>query len=113
MPIFGVFMLESQYQAQLIKELKQRFPGCIVLKNDPDYLQGFPDLTLLCDGFWAVLEVKRSELALNRPNQEFYVKMTNKMSFAAFIYPENEEEVLRALQFAYERSRAARVPLAQ
>lgn len=106
-------MLESQYQAELIKTLKQMFPGCIVLKNDPDYLQGFPDLTLLCDGFWAVLEVKRSERALDRPNQAFYVEMADKMSFAAFIYPENEEEVLRALQFAYERRGAARVPLAQ
>ena len=26
-------MLENKFQANLIKELKERFPGCIVMKN--------------------------------------------------------------------------------
>ena len=33
-------MLENKFQANLIKELKERFPGCIVMKNDPTYIQG-------------------------------------------------------------------------
>ena len=27
-------MLENKFQANLIKELKEKFPGCIVMKND-------------------------------------------------------------------------------
>lgn len=114
MPIFGVFMLESQYQAELLRKLKSLYPGCLIPKSDPDWQQGFPDLILLLDGgFWALLEVKRSERALPRPNQPYFIDRGADMCFGAFIYPENEEEVLRALQFAYERHRAARVPLAQ
>ena len=37
-------MLENKFQAKLIKEIKEEFPGCIVLKNDPTYIQGVPDL---------------------------------------------------------------------
>ena len=36
--------LESNFQANLIKELKNIFPGCIVMKNDSSYIQGIPDL---------------------------------------------------------------------
>lgn len=43
----SVTMLESQFQAKLIKELKKRFPGCIVMKSDSGYLQGIPDLLIL------------------------------------------------------------------
>lgn len=31
---------ESEFQAKLIKKLKELFKGCIILKNDPEYLQG-------------------------------------------------------------------------
>lgn len=90
-------ILESQYQAELIKKLKRMFPGCIVLKNDSNYIQGFPDLTVMFETHWAVLEVKRAASAPLRPNQEHYVSHAQRMSFGAVIYPENEEEVLRAL----------------
>lgn len=90
-------VLEAQYQAELIKKLKRMFPGCIVLKNDPNYIQGFPDLTVMFERHWAVLEVKRARNAPLRPNQEHYVSKASHMSFGAVIYPENEQEVLRAL----------------
>lgn len=35
-------MLENKFQANLIKELKRLFPGCIVMKNDASYIQGIP-----------------------------------------------------------------------
>jgi hypothetical protein len=60
-----------------------------------------PDLTLLWHERWATLEVKTSELSDRQPNQEYYVKQMADMSFSAFIYPENEREVLRALQEAF------------
>ena len=95
-------MLENKFQAKLIKELKTMFPGCLVLKNDPNYIQGFPDLTVLYEDKWALLEAKREEDASHRPNQDFYISMADKMSFARFICPENKQEVLHELQQAFE-----------
>ena len=103
-------MLERDFQAGLIKEIKDMFPGCIVLKNDPQYLQGFPDLTILYRDRWAVLEVKKSKNARHRPNQDFYIQNANRMSYAAFIYPENKEAVLNELQQAFGVRREARLP---
>lgn len=91
-------MLESKFQAKLIKELKEMFPGCIVTKNDSSYIQGIPDLLILYKDKWASLECKKSETASRRPNQEYYVGMMNDMSFSRFICPENKEEVLHELQ---------------
>jgi hypothetical protein len=81
------------------------FPGCEILKNDAGYRQGILDLTILWGPFWAMLEVKASADARERPNQGYFVKKLSKMSFAAFIYPENEEEVLAALQEAFSSRR--------
>lgn len=102
-------MLESYFQANLIRDLKQRFPGCIVLKNDPEYIQGMPDLTVLHNDKWATLECKKSSRAKKQPNQEYYVGKMNEMSFSRFVCPENKEEVLNELQQAFEPRRSARV----
>lgn len=93
--------LESKFQHQLIKDLKAMFPGCIVLKNDPNYLQGIPDLTVLYLDRWATLEVKKAANASHQPNQDYYVDTMNRMSFSSFIYPENKEVVLNELQQAF------------
>ena len=93
-------MAESDFQAKLIKKLRRMFPSCIILKNDPGYLQGIPDLVIFHGDRYAFLEVKAKEDAPNRPNQEYYVEKLSAMSFAAFIYPSNEQEVLRALERA-------------
>lgn len=91
-------MLESKFQADLIKEIKTIFPGCVVLKNDSSYLQGIPDLSIFYEDKWAMLEVKKSKNAKKQPNQEYYVDKMNEMSFARFIQPENKEEVLYDLR---------------
>ena len=102
-------MTENQYQARLIKKLKKMFPGCIILKSDSSYQQGIPDLILLWNDRWASLEVKISEFAHVQPNQGYYIERLDDMSFAAYIYPENEEEVLSALQQAFEPPRGTRI----
>jgi len=94
-------MAENVFQAKLIRKLKRMFPDCEILKNDASYRQGILDLTILWGKFWAMLEVKASEDAPLRPNQDYYVRKLNGMSFAAVIYPENEKEVLSALQEAF------------
>ena len=105
--LFYIFMKENEFQARLIKKLKTRFPGCIILKNDPTYIQGIPDLIVLHEGKWAALECKRSEKAKHQPNQEHYVGVMNDMSFARFIFPENEEEVLDEIQSTFQSDRAS------
>lgn len=91
-------VVESRFQAKLKERLKKLFPGCIIMKNDPNDIQGIPDLTVLYKDKWATLECKRSEKAKNRqPNQPYYVEKMNEMSFSRFIFPENEETVLTDL----------------
>lgn len=100
---------ENRFQAELITEIKERFPGCMVLKNDPNYIQGIPDLLVLHNDRWASLECKKSADAEAQPNQPYYVDKMNKMSFSSFIYPENKEEVLNDLQQSFQTRRATRV----
>lgn len=95
-------MLENKFQGNLIKKLKNEFPGCIVLKNDSSYLQGVPDLTIFYKDKWATLECKKSANARHQPNQDYYVEQMNEMSFSRFIYPENEQEVLDELKHNFE-----------
>ena len=94
--------LERDFQACLIKDLKQMFPGCIVMKNDSSYIQGIPDLLVLYKDKWASLEVKKAANANRQPNQEYYVNQMNEMSFSRFIFPENKESVLNDLYQTFE-----------
>lgn len=98
-------MLENKFQAKLIKDIKDRFPGCIVMKNDSSYIQGIPDLLILFKNRWAALEVKKSPYASHRPNQDYYVDKMNEMSYASFIYPENKEEVLDGMERSFKVKR--------
>lgn len=94
---------ENEYQARLIKKLEATYPDAIIMKNDSSYIQGIPDLTILEKGNWAALETKREADASKRPNQEYYVNKLNEMSFARFICPENEEEVLHEMEHALHK----------
>ena len=95
-------MLENKFQSKLVKDLKDRFPGCIVMKNDSSYIQGIPDLLVLHKNKWASLECKKNANAKRQPNQEYYVEKMDAMSFSRFIYPENKEEVLNELQQTFK-----------
>ena len=90
-------MLENKFQANLIREIKNLLPGCIVMKNDSSYIQGIPDLLILYKDKWASLECKKNARASKQPNQEYYVGMMDDMSFARFICPENKEDILNEL----------------
>ncbi len=97
---------ENQFQAKLIRDLKTVFPGCVVLKNDANYLQGFPDLLILHNDKWAALECKREKEAHKQPNQEYYVNKLKEMSYASFICPENRNEVFDELQQTFRSDRS-------
>lgn len=97
--------LESKFKGELKADLSGLFPGCFILNNDANMIQGIPDLTILYKKHWAILEVKASWNSEHQPNQDWYVDMFDGMSFAAFIFPENKEEVLHDLQKAFRTRR--------
>lgn len=88
---------EREFEPVLMDEIRRLFPGCIILKNDANYIQGFPDRIVLYRDRWAVLEVKREKDAPHQPNQDDYVAQCDYMSFSRFVYPENKDEVLEEL----------------
>lgn len=97
---------ENSFQAKFIKDLQTLLPDAIIVKNDPNYIQGMPDLLILYKDRWAAVEVKKSRNAKKRPNQEYYVDLLNSMSYSSFVYPENRETVLDELQQALRPRRS-------
>jgi hypothetical protein len=90
-------MLENRFKTKLVNEIKDMFPGCIIIHPDPTEIQGIPDLLILYGNKWAALEGKKNATASLRPNQKYYVDLMDRMSFAEIIYPENKDIVLDAL----------------
>ena len=97
---------ESKFQSDLIKKIQTRYEGAIVLKNDSSYKQGVPDLTVFYKDKWAALECKQHDKASHRPNQDYYISRMNEMSFARFISPDNEEDVLNEMDEAFKVRRS-------
>lgn len=97
--------LERDWQRTLIQELRVIFPGSYIQKNNPNKLQGIPDILILWNDRWATLEVKKSDKEPYRPNQEWFINQMNEMSFSSMICPENRSEVIDALQTALRSRR--------
>ena len=95
-------MIESNFQKKLKKELKEKFPECIIYKTDSQQMQGSPDLLILNGPKWAALEVKKNAKAPHRPNQDYRVKRMNEMSYASFVFPENKEIIFHDLERLFE-----------
>ena len=92
-------MLESEFQSALVKDIKRIVPDAIVTKNDPNRVQGIPDIIICFGKKYAMLECKRSKDSHHQPNQDYYIdKLKSWNVFAAFIYPENRACVLEALR---------------
>lgn len=100
------------YMSKVQRRLKEEFPGCTILRNDPNSnFQGIPDITILYRDRWASLEIKKSANAPRQPNQEYYVEKMNGDSYAAVIYPENEERIFDELRSALKPCRETRLSL--
>lgn len=102
--------LERDIQPRIISKLEKRLPGALIYKGDTRFKQGSPDLIILYNDRWAMLEVKRSATARKRPNQEHYINKLNNMSYAALIHPDNEEDILDELQRSLQTERCPRIP---
>lgn len=100
---------ETKYQRDVVNKIRTLFPGCVALRTDPTQLQGIPDVLVLYKDRWAMLEFKKSANEPTRPNQEYRVEEFRQMSYASFIFPENEERVLRELQQALGSRRKTRI----
>lgn len=95
--------LEGKYKTELKKRMEERFPGALILKNDEQLCPGIFDLVIMWGPWYAAVEVKRNAKAAYRPNQEYYLQRVVDMGGLAFtLYPENEEEVLDAIQQSFE-----------
>jgi hypothetical protein len=102
-------MNESDFKRQVIEKLRNTFPGCEIIRGDSSSQQGIPDHFILWGPYWASLEFKKSSASPHQSNQDYYIEKLDEMSFAAYIYPENEEEVLCALEQAFKPPRRTRV----
>lgn len=103
-------MGESKFEQDLIDEIMEMYPGAIILKNDSSLLQGIPDRLVLFEDRWAAFETKAYGTARHRPNQDYYIRVMNNMSFAQFVFPENKERFLYGLQSTFRVNRATRLP---
>lgn len=104
-------ILESEFQHDLIVRLENDIGSDgYVLNLDGAYIQGFPDILILYRGRWAALECKRRANSPCRPNQKYYIDHLDELSFASFIHPGNEEEVLNDLykEIRLRRSRISK-----
>lgn len=93
--------LESDFQHHVISRLNELVGRHgYILNLDGSYIQGFPDILVLYKGRWAALECKKSSIEKEQPNQRYYIEALNHLSFASFIYPAIEDEVINDLQQA-------------
>lgn len=81
---------ESAFEKEVVKFLKSK--GCDVFKMR--YApEGTPDRLFLKEGFWGMLEIKKSKNAPFRPLQPEKLARYNNWSYAKAVYPENWLEI--------------------
>lgn len=100
---------ESKFERNIVQKLLDLYPGAIILKTHPNYIQGFPDRLALVGDSWFAFELKRSERAIHQPNQDYYIELLRNMSYANFVYPENEQEFLYEIQRIFRTQRSTRI----
>lgn len=108
MPASKKKKLESDFKGDTLQEIRDLLPGCEILHNDANYIQGIPDTLVLYRSRYAMLEFKRATNAAKQANQDYYVDKFGEWSYASFIQPENKEAVLNELQSALRAPRASR-----
>ena|SRR6185295_19334030 len=102
-------MAERDFKTRFFRKLNRRLPGGLLIRTDPSTQQGITDHLFLYGPRWAALEFKDSRSSKKQPNQEYFVKRLSEMGFGAFVYPENEKEVLDALEQALKPPRRTRI----
>lgn len=100
---------ETKFERAFMSDLRALLPGCYIFKLDPVQYYGIPDRLVLFQNIWFTLEFKESATAKKQPLQDHHVEVMNNMSFSAFVYPENREEILDAICHTFGIGRYPRV----
>lgn len=89
---------EGKFQDKLVHDLRQL--GFKVIKLDPTTGRqiGIPDLLILKEGFWGMLECKAHKNSKKRPGQQQWVDWAEENSYGRFVYPENYDDVMEELK---------------
>lgn len=70
-------------------------------------IRGTPDLLVCCNGKFVALELKRSQNAPATELQKYnIVKINDCLGFAAIVYPENLEDIIKQLEDISNESKA-------
>ena len=100
---------ESEFERRLIREIMKAYPGAIILKNNPNFMQGFPDRLILFEDRWAAFDAKAKKDSPHQPNQDYYIDLLDEMSLGMFVYPENARSFLNELQRTFRPIRSTRI----
>lgn len=95
-------MLERDVKRKLLKGVEERFPEAEVFYTDARLRQGTPDILVLNGKNWAMLEVKLHANSRRQPNQEYFVKKLDSMSFCKFVHQDNVEETLDEMERLFQ-----------
>lgn len=96
-------MSEASFRTNFLKKVKDLSPEIFIEFADPHRVNGIPDVIIFYKGKHARLETKRSKDASKRLHQEYYINYFNSQGiYAAFLMPENKEEVFNALRRYFE-----------
>lgn len=90
--------LEGNLKKKIIAFLKRK--GCKVRVNQQNATteSGFPDITFYFEGFYGMIEVKKSATARWRPGQKEAIEFWDNWSWGRGVYPECWEEVQKELE---------------
>lgn len=89
---------ESDFQKEVAGWLRKQ--GCRVIKQDPAIgkQKGIPDLLLLKEGWWGMLEIKAAKNSSHQPGQDDWVAWADDNSYGKFVYPGNWEQIKEELE---------------
>ena len=92
-------MSEATFRTKWLNKFKKLSPDIFIEFADPKRKNGIPDVIIFYKKKYARLETKRSKNASKRLHQQYYIDYFNSQGiYAAFLTPENQEEVYNALR---------------
>lgn len=89
---------EAKFQKGFVSWLRKHGCTCFKMTPGPGIPDGTPDYLCIKDGFWFMIEFKRSKTAKFRPGQQQALEKYNEMSYAVAVYPENEDKIKKELE---------------
>lgn len=91
-------VLEKDFQSKVIKWLRSKGFKCYKQQMNATTRAGTPDCIILKEGWWGMLEFKKSKNSPKRPGQQQNIDWANENSWGSFCYPENWSEIKEYLE---------------